>query len=109
MFGNGMVTPETESKFAEKGISLVGAEAGRRVFKNELTGAAGGDVEVICGEGPWERREAAVGDIVKGTSQGVTSDVPRQNSLDTSAENRNEVSGAISIANMAARQLSRMK
>jgi hypothetical protein len=62
-FGPGMVTPEIEYKFAEKEIALVRAEAGRRVFRNELTGAPGGDVEIICGEGPWERREAALGKI----------------------------------------------
>lgn len=62
-FGPGMVTPEMEAKFAAKGVSLVTAEAGREVFRKELMRGAGPDIEVICGEGPWEEREAKIGGI----------------------------------------------
>jgi len=57
-FGAGMVTAETEAKFAEKGVFLVSAEAGRQLFKNELIQQSDGGVEIICGHGPWEEREA---------------------------------------------------
>ncbi|GAX59675.1 polyketide-type polyunsaturated fatty acid synthase PfaA [Candidatus Scalindua japonica] len=59
-FGAGMVTKETESKFAAKGISLVSAEAGRQLFKNELAQNVKVDVEIICGEGHWEEHEATI-------------------------------------------------
>ena len=62
-FGAGMVTKETEAKFAEKGVSLVSAEAGRRLFKDELTHSGGSNIEIVCGEGPWEQHEAAIGRI----------------------------------------------
>jgi acyl transferase domain-containing protein/NAD(P)-dependent dehydrogenase (short-subunit alcohol dehydrogenase family) len=60
-FGAGMVTAETEAKFAEKGVHLVSAELGRRLFRQELTRMAGRSVEVIFGEAPWEEREAELG------------------------------------------------
>ncbi len=62
-FGAGMVTAETEAKFAAKGVELVSAEVGRRLFRDELARAEGGPVEVVCGAGPWERHEAEVGAI----------------------------------------------
>jgi malonyl CoA-acyl carrier protein transacylase/NAD(P)-dependent dehydrogenase (short-subunit alcohol dehydrogenase family) len=62
-FGAGMVTAETEAKFAAKGVELVSAEVGRQLFRDELARAAGGPVEVVCGAGPWERHEAEVGAI----------------------------------------------
>ncbi len=62
-FGAGMVTAETEAKFAEKGVSLVSAALGRRLFRQELVRVAGTPVEVICGEAPWESREAELGRI----------------------------------------------
>ncbi|WP_425259604.1 SDR family NAD(P)-dependent oxidoreductase [Rubrivivax sp. RP6-9] len=62
-FGAGMVTAETEAKFAAKGVELVSAAVGRGLFRDELARAAGGPVEVICGAGPWERHEAEVGVI----------------------------------------------
>jgi acyl transferase domain-containing protein/NAD(P)H-dependent flavin oxidoreductase YrpB (nitropropane dioxygenase family)/NADP-dependent 3-hydroxy acid dehydrogenase YdfG len=64
-FGAGMVTAETEAKFAEKGVMLVTAEMGRRLFRDELTHGNNSTVEIICGEGPWEQREAANGEIRK--------------------------------------------
>jgi hypothetical protein len=62
-----MVTPEMEVKFAGKGVSLVTPEAGRGVFKQELTRHSGDEIEIICGAGPWEEREARIGAIRKKT------------------------------------------
>ena len=62
-FGAGMVTPETEAKFAEKGVSLVSAALGRRLFREELARAAGSPVEVVCGAAPWAQRESEAGTI----------------------------------------------
>jgi acyl transferase domain-containing protein len=64
-FGAGMVTAETEAKFAEKGVHLVSAALGRRLFRQELTRRAGTPVEVVCGEAPWESREAENGAIAR--------------------------------------------
>ena len=60
-FGAGMVTPETEEKFARRGVALVRCEKARRVFAAEVRANGSGPVEIICGEGPWEEREAANG------------------------------------------------
>lgn len=62
-FGAGMVTAETEAKFAEKGVKLVSAALGRRLFVEELARTDGTPVEVICGEAPWESREAERGTV----------------------------------------------
>ncbi len=62
-FGAGMVTADTESKFAEKGVTLVSAQIGRQLFSEELSHAVGGPVEVVCGAGPWEMHEAGIGTI----------------------------------------------
>ena len=62
-FGAGMVTAETEAKFAKKGVRLVSAALGRRLFRQALLQAAGSPVEVVCGEAPWDSREAALGVI----------------------------------------------
>ncbi len=59
-FGAGMVTAETEAKFQSKGVTLVSAEVGRRLFREEIARGAG-PVEVVCGAGPWEAHEAAIG------------------------------------------------
>nr|MCU0968138.1 SDR family NAD(P)-dependent oxidoreductase [Rubrivivax sp.] len=61
--GAGMVTAETEAKFAAKGVALVSAALGRRLFADELRRSPGGPVEVVCGQGPWEAHEAALGAI----------------------------------------------
>jgi hypothetical protein len=53
-----MVTPETEAKFEKRGVYLVSAALGRRLFRQEIARADGTPVEVICGEGPWESEEA---------------------------------------------------
>lgn len=63
MFGAGMVTAETEAKFAEKGVYLVTAEMGRRLLKDELMRSGVDNIEIICGAGPWEAREADLGRI----------------------------------------------
>lgn len=59
-FGSGMVTAETAAKFAEKGVELVSAPVGCRLFADELCRLGDGPVEVICGRGPWEQHEATV-------------------------------------------------
>jgi acyl transferase domain-containing protein/NAD(P)H-dependent flavin oxidoreductase YrpB (nitropropane dioxygenase family) len=62
-FGPGMVTAETEKKFEKRGVYLVSAKLGRRLFREELGRADGVPVEVICGQGPWEAQEAELGVI----------------------------------------------
>jgi acyl transferase domain-containing protein len=62
-FGTGMVTPETEAKFEQRGVGLVSAALGRRLFREELTRRDGTPVEIICGEGPWEEEESSRGVI----------------------------------------------
>lgn len=66
-FGSGMVTEETRAKFAQKGVGLVRAEIGRLAFREELIRGGGDAVEIICGEGPWEEHEAALGRILPAT------------------------------------------
>jgi NAD(P)-dependent dehydrogenase (short-subunit alcohol dehydrogenase family) len=60
-FGAGMVTAETEAKFAAKGVLLVTAAVGRKLFRAELSRAAGTPVEIVCGPAPWDSREAELG------------------------------------------------
>jgi acyl transferase domain-containing protein/NAD(P)H-dependent flavin oxidoreductase YrpB (nitropropane dioxygenase family)/NAD(P)-dependent dehydrogenase (short-subunit alcohol dehydrogenase family) len=62
-FGEGMVTAETEAKFAEKGVALVTAKAGRDVFREEILQQPSENIEVICGIGPWEKHEATIGRV----------------------------------------------
>ncbi|HJU08834.1 MAG TPA: SDR family NAD(P)-dependent oxidoreductase [Rhodanobacteraceae bacterium] len=62
-FGAGMVTAETEAKFASVGVKLVSAELGRKLFRDELTRTAGTPVEIVCGEAAWDTREAELGAI----------------------------------------------
>jgi NAD(P)-dependent dehydrogenase (short-subunit alcohol dehydrogenase family) len=62
-FGAGMVTAETEAKFAEQGVRLVSAALGRKLFREELSRAAGTPVEIVCGEALWDTREAELGAI----------------------------------------------
>jgi acyl transferase domain-containing protein/NADP-dependent 3-hydroxy acid dehydrogenase YdfG len=59
--GKGMVTPQTEQKFAEKGIALVSPDLGRRLFVEELTLGAPEQIEIVAGEGPWDQWEDQVG------------------------------------------------
>jgi NAD(P)-dependent dehydrogenase (short-subunit alcohol dehydrogenase family) len=60
-FGAGMVTAETERKFEQRGVYLVSAALGRRLFREELGRSSGTPVEVICGQGPWESEETRRG------------------------------------------------
>lgn len=62
-FGSGMVTAETEAKFETRGVFLVGASMGRKLFKDEIAQVPGGAVEIICGQGPWEDEETRRGVI----------------------------------------------
>jgi hypothetical protein len=62
-FGQGMVNAATEAKFAEKGVFLVSAAMGRKLFGDELRRVDSDVVEVVCGAGPWEAHEAEVGTI----------------------------------------------
>lgn len=62
-FGQGMVNAGIEAKFAEKGVFLVTAAAGRKLFGDEVRRTTSDDVELIFGAGPWEEHEAAVGAI----------------------------------------------
>jgi len=60
-----MVTAETEAKFSDKGVVLVSAAVGRRLFKDELLRSSKFPVEIICGDGPWERHESEIGRVEK--------------------------------------------
>ncbi|MGH1340630.1 MAG: SDR family oxidoreductase [Nannocystales bacterium] len=60
-FGSGMVDAVAEAKFAEKGVALVSPAVGRRLFADELAHMDNPEVEVVCGEGPWEASEEAIG------------------------------------------------
>ena len=62
-FGAGMVTAQTEAKFAAKGVTLVSAEEGRRLFIEELGRQSTPQVEIVCGQGAWEQHEAARGQV----------------------------------------------
>jgi NAD(P)-dependent dehydrogenase (short-subunit alcohol dehydrogenase family) len=62
-FGAGMVTAETEAKFAAQGVRLVSAALGRKLFREEISCAAGTPVEIVCGEALWDSREAELGAI----------------------------------------------
>lgn len=68
--GAGMVTAETEAKFAAKGVTLVDADLGRKILAAELARTPEGPVEVVCGAGPWERHERDVGRIATAVAQG---------------------------------------
>ena len=63
--GVGMVTAETQAKFAAKGVTLVDASLGREILAAELSRGPGGPVEVICGAGPWESHESEIGRIAR--------------------------------------------
>lgn len=51
----GMVTPEVERQFRERGVQLISLLAGRRKVDEELRYGNKGDVKIIIGNGPWER------------------------------------------------------
>ncbi|MEA2079607.1 MAG: SDR family NAD(P)-dependent oxidoreductase, partial [Pseudomonadota bacterium] len=60
-YGKGMVTPETERKFAEKGVRLVSPEVGQQLFLGEIMNGSLDQVEVVAGEGPWDSWETEIG------------------------------------------------
>lgn len=64
-FGAGMVTADTEKKFADKGVALVTAAQGRQLFSEALRLRGAHAVEVIAGGGPWEQHEADIGRLVE--------------------------------------------
>jgi acyl transferase domain-containing protein/NAD(P)H-dependent flavin oxidoreductase YrpB (nitropropane dioxygenase family) len=51
--GTGMVAPEVQRQFEERGIRLVTPSAGCRSFDDELRRGTKGDVEIVLGWGPW--------------------------------------------------------
>jgi len=62
-FGSGMVDAVAEAKFADKGVELVSPAVGRRLFADELAHLDDRQVEVVCGQGPWEVSEEAIGAV----------------------------------------------
>lgn len=52
---SGMVTPEVERQFRERGVQLITLLAGRRKVDEELRYGSKGDVKIIIGDGPWDR------------------------------------------------------
>lgn len=89
-FGAGMVTAETEAKFSEKGVALVTAEAGRDVFKYDVLSRDGSAVEVICGQGPWEKHEADLGRIRQAAGSTGTHFGPLLRSVTVSKQEKGE-------------------
>lgn len=77
LFGAGMVTAETEKKFADKGVALVSAAQGRRLFGEALCLQASHRVEVVAGDGPWEQHESEVGRWLDGDTVSAT-ELPAQ-------------------------------
>ena len=51
--GGGMVTPELERRFRERGVEPITPELGRRLFHDELDRGSHGDAVVVLGRGPW--------------------------------------------------------
>jgi acyl transferase domain-containing protein/NAD(P)H-dependent flavin oxidoreductase YrpB (nitropropane dioxygenase family)/NAD(P)-dependent dehydrogenase (short-subunit alcohol dehydrogenase family) len=82
-FGPGMVTEETEAKFARRSIFLVSPETGSRLFKDELTHEGSHNIEVVCGEGPWEQIEAEIGRIERNSETVQSYNYVAQNDTET--------------------------
>jgi len=55
--GSGMVSDETKRKFAARGVDLVEPNGGAIACYEEILYGPIGDVEIVIGEGSWERRE----------------------------------------------------
>jgi len=49
----GMVSPELQRQFAERGVQLIPPQVGRRLFDQEIRFGRKGDAEVVVGGGPW--------------------------------------------------------
>jgi acyl transferase domain-containing protein/NAD(P)-dependent dehydrogenase (short-subunit alcohol dehydrogenase family) len=106
-YGKGMVSPETERKFAAMGVALVYPEPGRDLFMHSVTRAPSANVEVIAGLGPWEQRECERGEFRAGamprsaTGASVSSVYPLLANTEQSAGPRGEIilHRTISVAN----------
>ena len=61
--GPGMVSAETTRKFAAKGVSLIEPGGGARACREEILHGPMDDVEIVIGEGSWERREVTQSSI----------------------------------------------
>ena len=72
-YGKGMVTPETERKFAEKGVTLVSPEVGQQLFLGEIMNGSVDQVEIVDGEGPWDSWETEIGAVRSASSLDETS------------------------------------
>ncbi|MDN3512805.1 MAG: SDR family NAD(P)-dependent oxidoreductase [Candidatus Brocadia sp.] len=51
----GMVSPEVKRQFAERGVQLIPPLTGRRMLDEELRLGKKGEVEIVIGDGPWEK------------------------------------------------------
>jgi NAD(P)-dependent dehydrogenase (short-subunit alcohol dehydrogenase family) len=51
--GSGMVTPEVERRFRERGVEPIAPELGRRLLLEELERGPAGEPVVVFGRGPW--------------------------------------------------------
>lgn len=61
--GSGMVSEETKTKFAARGVDLVDPEGGALACRDEILYGPIADVEIVIGEGSWEQREVAQGAV----------------------------------------------
>nr|WP_204368456.1 type I polyketide synthase [Neosynechococcus sphagnicola] len=61
----GMASEAVKNRFRAEGITPIPVVAGRQFFLQELRYGRKGDVEVIAGEGPWEKHEADLGAFAK--------------------------------------------
>lgn len=64
----GMVTPELQRQFAERGVQLISIPAGREIFNQELRYGLKGEAEVILAGGTWN---VARSNVERGTFNGV--------------------------------------
>jgi NAD(P)-dependent dehydrogenase (short-subunit alcohol dehydrogenase family) len=55
--GSGMVSDETRRKFEAKGVALVEPAGGAMVCRDEILLGPTDDVEIVIGEGPWDKHE----------------------------------------------------
>jgi acyl transferase domain-containing protein/NAD(P)H-dependent flavin oxidoreductase YrpB (nitropropane dioxygenase family)/NAD(P)-dependent dehydrogenase (short-subunit alcohol dehydrogenase family) len=55
--GTGMVSQETRRKFEAKGVQLIEPNGGALVCREEILHGPIEDVEIVVGEGPWEKHE----------------------------------------------------
>ncbi len=79
----GMVTPEIERQFRERGVQLIPLLAGRRKVDEELRYGNKGDVKIVIGDGPWER-------VCDDTSPSLTNkSLPLLNSTSSSFDRHN--------------------